>query len=139
MYNEIRTFVGEIVMVKHDTLLICSSLREHRREIRSVFADSFNLLESGDVRQFTLLLNQNISCIAAVLLDVSDWKQSDSDWLESQQNHMDLRKVPVIILSESDTPDLLNRAFELGAADVIPIGYDPYAMLQHLREKGLHD
>jgi hypothetical protein len=58
-------------MTKHDTLLLCSASRENRQELRHVFSESYYLLESGDPRQLTLLLKQNLSCIAAVLLDVS--------------------------------------------------------------------
>jgi len=111
-------------MVKHDTLLICSSVRENRKELRSVFSDAFHLLESGDVQQMTLLLQQNLSCIAAVLLDISVWDPQDARWLESHESKALLDKVPVIILSEKDSPEILNRAFGLGAADVISLGYD---------------
>ena len=119
-------------MVKHDTLLICSCVRENRRALRRVFSDAFNLLESGDIRQLVQLLNQNLSCIAAVLLDVSSWEAADREWLACGENRELLSKVPVIVLVEQDTPKVLNEAFEFGAADVIPIGYDHHAMLHRV-------
>lgn len=119
-------------MVKHDTLLICSCVRENRQELRQIFSDTFNLLESGDVRQLAQLLRQNLSCIAAVLLDISNWEPADIRLIESEDNKSLLGKVPVIILAQADTTAVLNRAFGLGAADVIPLGYDPYAMLHRV-------
>lgn len=120
-------------MVKHDTLLVCSASRENRQEMRAVFSASFNLLEAGDVQQLVLLLSQNLNCIAAVLLDISGREEEVAQWIASQQNNSLLRKVPAIILTEKDKPELLNRAFLFGAADVIPLGYDAYAMLRRVQ------
>lgn len=68
-------------MVKHDTLLLCSSSRENRQELRRVFADAYHLLESGDPRHLVMLLRQNLGCIAAVLLDVSRMEPQDRKWM----------------------------------------------------------
>ena len=128
-------------MVKHDTLLVCSSIRENRQELRHVFEDTFHLLEAGDVRQLMLLLSQNLSCIAAVLLDISSWTAGDTQWVEQSESKALLDKVPVIVVSQKDRDHVLNQAFSLGAADVITFGYDPYAMLhrvQNIIELHLH-
>ena len=119
-------------MEKHDTLLICSGIRENRQSLRHVFSDAFHLLEAGDVRQLIPLLNQNLSCIAAVLMDVSRWEAADTNWIQQKENMELLGKVPVIVLSERDSADVLGQAFGLGAADVIPVDYDPYAMLHRV-------
>ena len=119
-------------MVKHDTLLICSPVRENRQELRHVFSDTFHLLEAADSRQLIQLLNQNLSCVAAVLLDISGWEARDAQWIEQSPQKHTLDKVPVIILAPKDTSEILNKAFSLGAADVIPFGYDPYAMLHRV-------
>lgn len=119
-------------MVKHDTLLICSGIRENRQSLRCVFADAYHLLEAMDARQMTRLLGQNLDCIAAVLLDISCWEAEEEAWLQQQENFALLQKVPVIILSGQDTAPVLARAFDLGASDVIPLDYDAYAMLRRV-------
>ena len=119
-------------MVKHDTLMICSPSRENRQELRRVFSDTFNLLEAGDMQQLTLMLRQNISCIAAVLLEITDREDADARKLSEEETGTLLRKVPVIILSQQSSPEFLNWAFAQGAADVIPLGYDLYAMLHRV-------
>lgn len=119
-------------MVKHDTLLICSGSRENRQTLRYVFSDSFHLLEAGDVRQFTLLLKQNLGCIAAALLDVSCWEEADGAWIRQPENSDLLGKVPVIVLAETDSQSVLSQAFGMGASDVIPVDYDAYAMLHRV-------
>lgn len=120
-------------MVKQDTLLLCSRIRENRQALRNVFSDAFHLLESGDVRQMTMLLRQNLSCVAAVLLDISSWNPEDTQWLDCGENRENLEQVPVIVLAQQDTADVLHRAFGLGAVDVIPVGYDAYAMLRRVQ------
>lgn len=119
-------------MVKHDTLLLCSSSRENRQELRRVFADAYHLLESGDPRHLVMLLRQNLGCIAAVLLDVSRMEPQDRKWMAQQENRTLLSSVPVIVLTDRESPELLNRAFGMGAADVICVKYDHYAMLRRV-------
>ena len=55
-------------MERHDTLLITSSSAENRAHLRDVLGEGFNLLEADNARQTLLLLKQNSSCIAALLL-----------------------------------------------------------------------
>jgi len=119
-------------MVKHDTLLICSGSRESRQTLRHVFSDTFHLLEAGDVSQLSLLLNQNLTCIAAVILDISTGNGPETQWLEDRESRTLLGNLPVILLVKADTPAAVNQAFGLGAADVIPLGYDSYAMLHRV-------
>ena len=119
-------------MVKHDTLLICSPIKEYRQNLREIFGGAFHLLEASSVNQMLLLLRQNQDCIASLLLDVTDLDQIDVTNLYAKENSDSLSSVPIIILSESDNSDILNRAFNLGASDVIPMDYDPHAMLKRV-------
>lgn len=119
-------------MEKHDTLLVSSASAEHRAHLREVLGERFNLLEAEHISQMLLLLRQNISCIAALVLDISQQEEIEHPILKKQENTALLRRIPVIVISKDDNPLTLNRAFGMGAADVIPIGYDPYAMLHRI-------
>ncbi len=119
-------------MTKHDTLLLCSASRENRQELRRVFSDAYHLLESGDPKQLMLLLRQNLDCIAAVLLDISEMDREDRQWINREENHALMGQVPVIVLVAADVPDVLNQSFGKGAADVMPVTYDPYGMLHRV-------
>ena len=119
-------------MVKHDTLLICSGIRENRQALRHIFSDTFNLLEAVDAQQLTLLLNQNVGCIAAILLDISCRGADDIAWMQLEENRTLLQKVPVIVLYQVDSGEVLHRAFEMGAADVMRLDDDPHAMLRRV-------
>ena len=119
-------------MVKHDTLLICSLSKEHRENLREIFSGTFHLLEASSVNQMLLLLRQNLDCIASLVLDITNIDQADVVSLRLNENTDRLSRVPIIILSENDSSDILNQAFNLGASDVIPMDYDPHAMLKRV-------
>ena len=119
-------------MVKHDTLLVYSPVREHRQDLREIFEGTFHLLEASSANQMLLLLRQNIHCIAALLLDITDISQVDIASLHTEENTGLFSQVPVIVLAENDRPEVLHQAFGFGAADVIPMHYDSHAMLKRV-------
>ena len=119
-------------MVKHDTLLICSGIWEHRQNLREIFHGTYNLLEASSISQMLLLLRQNMDCIAAALLDVTCPAKEEIEILRRAENRKLFSRVPVIVLSENDNPQVLTRGFELGASDVIPMNYDPHAMVKRV-------
>jgi len=119
-------------MERHDTLLISSSSSENRAHLRHVLGEGFHLLEAVNIRQTLLLLKQNSSCIAALLLDISQMSRTDKELLRVQENIALLHDVPVIVFVEDENTEQLNRAFSLGASDVISVGYEPYAMLHRI-------
>ena len=63
-------------MERHDTLLISSGSPENRVHLRDVLDEGFNVLEAVNVKQTLLLLKQNSSCIAALLLDITHMHKS---------------------------------------------------------------
>lgn len=128
-------------MERHDTLLICSASAENRAHLRDVMGEGFNLLEAVNIQQTSLLLNQNISCIAALLLDITHMKEQEIDAIRQRSHTELLQQIPVIAISQDDDDLAVNRAFGFGASDVIPIGYEPYAMrhrIENIVELYLH-
>ena len=119
-------------MERHDTLLIASSSAENRAHLRGVLGEGFNLLEATNAQQVLLLLNQNIHCVAALLLDITQMGEEDKSLLRRGESAALLQAVPVIVFAPDDDTERLNRAFGMGAADVIPMGYEPYAMLHRI-------
>ena len=110
-------------MDKHDTLLLACSSGKDRALLSNTLRDSYNLLEANNTHQLNVLLNQNRNCIAAVVADMKilekmEWQ--DPEW------------IPVIAISEDDSAMMLNRGFDAGAADVIPLHYDSNAMLRRI-------
>lgn len=119
-------------MLKHDTLLIACGTPVSRRTLRETLGENYNLLEAGNARQTMLLLEQNLSCIAAVLLDITaeEARQEATNLQDSLALYLD--RVPIIVITRDNDVLTLDRCFALGAWDVIPVDYDPYAMLRRI-------
>ena len=128
-------------MDKHDTLLLACGSTDNRKMLRSILEENFNLLEAVTLQQAVILLEQNISCVAAVLLDISEPDKIDGEKavrkaLASYQNQL-----PIIVLAADDSSQVLAAAYASGAIDVIPLHYDHYAMLRRIEnivELNLH-
>lgn len=121
---------GSALMVRHNTLLIACSDPEHRKHLRSVLEEHYHLLEAATIPQIKLLLEYNITSICAVLVDTSLRTASDKLELMSPDALKLLDQVPVVVISPDETSsEDLSIFFRYGASDVIPLHYDPYAML----------
>lgn len=115
-------------MTAYDTLLLASGSTEKRQHMREIFRDSFNLLEADNEAQALMLLEQNHGCIAAMLLEISVPEKLDMAALkEIRRRHM-LGKVPVIVLTPPDEPDLVGEAFAQGAIEAMGSDYDPFVL-----------
>ena len=56
-------------MQTQNTLLIAASTEESRRQLREIFQDSFQILESQSTDQIQLILSDNPGLVSAVILD----------------------------------------------------------------------
>jgi len=119
-------------MDKHDTILIACGTPASRAQLRSVMKERFNLLEAANTRQALLLLNQNIHCIATVILDVTAMENVDTSLLQLPENEALLRRLPIIAIIKKDEPEQLHKVFDYGVTDAIPLNYEPYAMLHRI-------
>ncbi|MBO7253307.1 MAG: diguanylate cyclase [Oscillospiraceae bacterium] len=119
-------------MDKHDTLLLVGGTSENRRVLRVALENRYNLLEAINTQQMMVLMRQNESCIAAIILDITVPEKINREILKKEENRTMMEKFPVIVISSDDSPDVLNLYFDYGAADVIPLSYDSYAMLRRI-------
>ena len=104
-----------------DTLLIACGSASSRAQLRLTFGENFNLLEAETGKQALLLLEQNLHCTAAVLLDLTVRGKGGHTAMSSPL----LKEVPLlVILSESSQMDE-HEAFARGADDVIMLPCDP--------------
>ncbi len=108
-----------------DTLLLACGSQESRAQLSSIFQDSYNLLEGENSKQSLLLLNQNLHCIAAVLLDLTVSNKGGHTLLKEMTADRQLSEVPLlVILGENSRLDEAT-AFSMGADDVILYPCDP--------------
>ena len=117
-------------MNKRDTLLLACGTTESRGAMRAIFEESFNLLEADNSQQVIQLLEQNSSCIAAVLVDVTAPEKIDRKTFSRIANTWST--IPAIVIADENTEKLLALSFSHGAVDVIPLKGDPYVVRQRV-------
>ena len=96
-------------MNKHDTLLLSCGSVNNRKILRSILEEKFNLLESTNLSQTVKLLEQNINCIAAVLLDITDVDTINKD--DEKKSLIDAlhNNAPLILICENDFPKIIDN------------------------------
>jgi len=119
-------------MDKHDTLLLVCSSTEDRAHLGNILRDNYNLLEACNSQQMMLLLRQNKDCIAAVVSDMEIWEILTAENPEQTCDADFMAQIPVIIISENDSSQILSQGFDYGAVDVIPLYYDDNAMVRRI-------
>ena len=119
-------------MQKHDTILLASGITEHRKRLCAILEDYYNLLEAATAQQTVLLLQQNASCIAALVLDVSAPDLLDPVLMENPHVSSVADTIPIIAITGDENPETLQKVFGSGAAEAIPMNYDVFAMLRRI-------
>lgn len=121
-----------------DTLLLIGDKDSDRMVLRNIFEFNYTLLEAESVSQALFLLSQNAYCIAAVLADIP----IRSGHLKNLVKACGADTIPIILFVTPGTSgEQEERAFLLGAADVIHKPYTPYGLQRRVQshvEKHLH-
>ena len=114
-----------------DTLLLIGALDSDRPFLRELLQDEYNILEADEVEQALFLLEQNRSCIAAVIIDRPPPRIPEESFLSEARRRGLIDEIPMLaIISQADSPILEELAFSLGAHDVIPRPYSA-AIIRH--------
>ena len=117
-----------------DTLLLIGDANSDRAGLREIFQDSYDLLEAENVAQALMLLNQNSSCIAAVLADLPLFPGSDITTLVSRCRQSELEEIPLILfITPAGTGEREELAFTLGAVEVVPRPYTPSVVRRRIQ------
>ena len=117
-----------------DTLLLVGDGTSDRVNLREIFESSYDLLEAENVAQALMLLKQNISCIAAILADIPLADDESVRALSSACSDKAEYRVPVMLLIDpADKGEEEERAFALGATDVVHKPYTPSGIIRRLQ------
>lgn len=109
-----------------DTLLLIGNKNSDRSELHAIFESQFYLLEAETATQGVLLLKQSSQCIAGVIADVPLSQETAIQELIEASNPGTENEIPVLLLINPTGIGQEERAFLLGATDVIR---KPYAKL----------
>ncbi len=95
--------------------------------------EGFSVVISDNARQSLKTIVQEK--IDLIVLDLDIMNDSAFDFLSKKQNNAKLKKIPVIIISNSGQVGELSRAKELGAVDwILKTEFDPQEMVQKVKD-----
>ena len=104
-----------------DTLLLVGESKS-RSELRNIFNSTYNILEAESKEQALFLLEQNIHCIAAVLVDIIVPKRRQDSAIPKIKSTAP--NIPLIVILENKHMLHEMAAYDLGADDVVMKPYN---------------
>lgn len=116
-----------------DTLLLACGSAESRAQLRSILSESYHLLEAATGKQALLLLEQNLPCIAALLIDLRTAGAGGRALLRNTGVEERFSEVPILALLGKDSPLEEAAAFTMGADDVILHPCDDRVILSRIQ------
>ena len=108
-----------------ETLLIVDDSRLQRAVLNEIFSSNFNILEVSSGEECLQMLEEKQDTIDLVLLDLVMPGMDGFDVLTHRQEMPVFQKIPVVVLTTTNTPKVQTKAFELGASDFISKPVEP--------------
>lgn len=122
--NSITDKIGQ-----KDTLLIADDAEINRELLKDIFEEQYAILEAADGVETIDLIKKHSDRIALIFLDLIMPNKSGLDVLAfMEENGYDL--IPVIMITGEATAMNEERAYELGAADVIYKPFQPNVVMR---------
>ncbi len=126
--NESAKNAADVIALK-DTLLIADDAEINRELLKDIFEEQYVILEAADGVETIDLIKKNSDRIALIFLDLIMPNKSGLDVLSfMEENGYEL--IPVIMITGEATAMSEERAYELGAADVIYKPFQPNVVMR---------
>ncbi|MBQ9932057.1 MAG: diguanylate cyclase [Firmicutes bacterium] len=117
-----------------DTLLLIGNNESERPMLRSIFDDAFNLLEAEGPAQAIFLLQQNESCIAAILSDLPEASEEEFQAISKAALTGTDSEIPILtFLASNEDGKEEEKALVMGASAVIIKPYTAASIRKRLQ------
>lgn len=106
-----------------DIMLMVESTEENRMELKEIFKDLFDILETGSGREGLVLLEEHRERVKIILLSLNLKEMSGFKFLEKKNQIQYLQQIPVVIIAGDESAQEHVRSFELGVQEFITKPY----------------
>jgi response regulator RpfG family c-di-GMP phosphodiesterase len=113
-------------MESKNTILIVDDGELNRAILKKIFEGNYAVLEASNGREAMEKMEQIHDYLAVVLLDIVMPEMDGLAVLAAMGERGLLKKVPVILITAEESPEVEKRSYDLGAADMIKKPFDPY-------------
>lgn len=116
--------------MKRDTILIFEDNAIDRSILAELFRPEYKILEAENGKEGIAILNSHIASIAIVLLDNIMPVMDGFAVLECLKEKNILNKIPFIMITGEDTPELERKGYEYGIVSYVKKPYQPEVVKQ---------
>lgn len=109
---------------KKDKILIVDDSKMNRMILADMLSEKYHVMEAENGRTAIELLQAYETEISLVLLDIIMPEMDGFEVLEIMRRYHWSEEIPVIIISAENSHSVVERAYELGAADYISRPFD---------------
>lgn len=106
-------------------ILVVDDKGMNRYMLGGIFRDSYDILEAGNGLEAIELLEREQDELAAVLLDIIMPVMDGFGVLEHMKKNPELKKIPVVIVTDDSSEETSMKAFEYNVADMVIKPYEP--------------
>ncbi len=117
---------------ERQTILIVDDSEMNRELLKAILRDSFEIIEAANGRECIELMEADSCKVTLVLLDIVMPDMDGFEVLGWMNNNNLLEEIPVIMISNEDSTNVVRRAYELGAADYISRPFDARVVRQRV-------
>jgi putative two-component system response regulator len=115
------------------TILIVDDAQSNRELLRMILGKQYNLLEACDGESAIQQISDHWDEISLVLLDLIMPKGSGLDVLRFMRDREMIDRIPVIMVTGEATEESDEKAYELGAAEILYKPFDPRVVLRRVK------
>ena len=115
-----------------DTLLIIDDSELNRVILSEIFSGTYRIIEACDGAEGWEKYEKNKDHICAILLDVVMPVMDGMEFLQVMKEHGQMKKIPVFLITASESTEVLRQAYDIGVMDVISKPVVPYMILRRV-------
>jgi len=115
------------------TVLIVEDNDLNRDILATILGEEFEILEAKNGQEGLKVLQENVSRISVVLLDLEMPIMNGYQMLQVVKEDELLREIPIIVMTSKENADEEERCLDLGAYDFAQKPYSPRVVIQHIR------
>jgi putative two-component system response regulator len=120
-------------MEHKNTLLIADDAEINRELLKIIFEEQYEILEAEDGEEAIHLIEENKDRIALIFLDLIMPNKSGLDVLQFMSEKAYIDFLPVIMITGEATALTDEKAYELGASDIIYKPFEPNVVMRRTK------
>lgn len=115
-----------------ETILIVDDIEMNRQMLRNMFESEYNILEAKDGMEALDIARRNCHHIDVILLDVRMPVMDGEAFLEQKKEDVNIRDIPVVIITADDSPQQQVKALSMGANDYVVKPFIPEVVIRRV-------